>query len=231
MICREIECIVASYSFSGKNKYFNFIILMDALLVFKTSLYFLALINPASKIIFISSLCKEKTPKEIVDLSIKSTIVAFFILVILGVAGKFILENVFHVEIYSLKIAGGIILFMVGLLAVRNGVFYNMESTDKFDNLSVVPLAAPLIAGPGTIAAIISFSSQIGIPITLISLTIGLTMNLVFMLLSNKIGAVLERLYVTGPIIRITGLIVATVSVQMILSGVGEWAVIILAQS
>lgn len=203
---------------------------MDRLFILEMSLYFLALINPASKIFFLSSLHNEKSAEEIARLSVKATIVAFCILMVLGIAGKFILEKIFHIDIYSLKIAGGIILFMVGLTAVRKGRFYDSDPTDKSQDIYVVPLSAPLIAGPGTIAATISFSSQIGISLTLISLTIALVVNLVLMLLSDKIGAFLERFHATGPIIRITGLIVAAVSVQMVLSGIGEWIIAVFAQ-
>ena len=43
------------------------------------------------------------------------------------------------------------------------------------------------------------------------------------MLFSARIGEVLERAHATGPLIRITGLIVAAVAVQMVLDGLGKW--------
>jgi multiple antibiotic resistance protein len=133
-----------------------------------------------------------------------------------------ILHKVFHVELYSLKAAGGIILFLVGLSAVQQGRFYDKESFAQSD-ISVVPLAAPLIAGPGTITAAISLAASIGVARTLPALTTALLLNLLLMLLARQIGHALERINATGPLIRITGLIVASVSAQMVFSGVAEW--------
>ena len=96
---------------------------------------------------------------------------------------------------------------------------------DNHTDISIVPLAAPLIAGPGTITAAIAFASNYGETITMLSLTLAVFVNFLFMLGSRGIGRVLERLSATGPLIRITGLVVAAVAVQMVLGGLGEWLV------
>ena len=54
-------------------------------------------------------------------------------------------------------------------------------------------------------------------------MTTALVGNFVVMLLSVWIGRILERLHAFGPLIRITGLIVTAVAVQMTLSGLAEW--------
>ena len=66
-------------------------------------------------------------------------------------------------------------------------------------NITVVPLAAPLIAGPGTIAAAISFSSINGPAITLLCVSLALLVNLAIMLTSRGVGRFLERFNATGP--------------------------------
>ncbi len=57
----------------------------------------------------------------------------------------------------------------------------------------------------------------------LLPLSLALLANLALMLLARRIGGLLERLHATGPLIRITGLVVAAVAVQMILNGLAEW--------
>ena len=134
------------------------------------------------------------------------------------------MENIFHVEIYSLSVAGGIVLFLVGLTAVRAGRFHEDNIAAASADVSIVPLAAPLIAGPGVITAALSFSSSIhSVTFTLLCLFVALMINFVLMLMSLQIGRAMERLHITGPIIRITGLIVMAVSVQMIFSGAAAW--------
>jgi multiple antibiotic resistance protein len=190
--------------------------------ILETTIYFLALINPPSKILLLSAHKPPFSRKQLTSISLRSTMAALFILVLLTSAGNFILERIFHVEIYSLSVAGGIILFLIGLTAVRQGSFYEDSITRKID-ITIVPLAAPLIAGPGIITAAISFSSMHGVIETLLCLIIALFVNFVCMLFSRHIGRAMERINATGPVIRITGLIVTAVAVQMIFSGCGTW--------
>lgn len=196
---------------------------MDPKPIVESSLYFLALINPTSKIFLLSSFKPAFTAEQIRRVSVQATLVAFAILAVLTGVGNFLLKSVFHINLYSLKIAGGIVLFIVGLHAVRKGSFYEKEGEGPAADFSIVPLGAPLIAGPGTIAAAISFSSEQGVGPTMAALSLALLANFSLMLASQGIGRVLERLHATGPLIRITGLIVAAVSIQMILGGAGDW--------
>jgi multiple antibiotic resistance protein len=188
----------------------------------ETSLYFLALINPASKVLILSSVEPAYSRKQLFNISAKSTFIALVILLLLAVAGYFVLKKIFHVEIYSLQVAGGIILFLIGLTAVRKGHFYEQDISGGED-ISIVPLAAPLIAGPGTITAAISFSSTAGIEMTVLSLIVAVMANFVIMLMSLWLGKILKRLHLIGPLIRITGLVVAAVAVQMVLTGLAQW--------
>jgi multiple antibiotic resistance protein len=202
---------------------------MELITIIQTSLYFLALINPASKVFILSSVNPPYSKSELLKISAKSSFVALVILLVLTGLGIWILKSIFQVEIYSLKIAGGIVLFIVGLTAVRKGRFYEQNVQDAISDISIVPLAAPLIAGPGTITGAISYSSAHGIPITMISLTIAVTVNFLIMLSSIWIGKTLEKLHVFEPLIRITGLIVAAVAVQMILGGLSDWITLTIA--
>lgn len=195
---------------------------MDANLILENALYFLALINPASKIFLLSSMKPRLSSKEIRALSLRATGVAFVILCCLSTVGNFLLHEVFRVEIYSLRVAGGIVLFLIGLTAVTKGRFYE-RSLQHSPDISIVPLGAPLIAGPGTIAASVAFSSEHGVVLAITGFSLALMLNLVLMLFSAQIGRLTEKLNATGPLIRITGLIVATVAVQMVLTGLAEW--------
>ena len=197
--------------------------------VVENALYFLALLNPASKVFLLASQKPAFTKEQIWKISVKSSIVALVMLLGFSVIGQFLLEHVFRVQIYSLKVAGGIVLFIIGLTAVRKGVFFqkdqqeHQDKTGSDDDISIVPLAAPLIAGPGTITAVISLAASSGFLQTALALVIAILGNFFFMVASAQIGKVLEKFYATGPLIRITGLIVAAVSVQMILDGARDW--------
>ena len=203
----------------------------------ENSLYLLALLNPASKVMFLATYQPALSVRQIRELAWKSSLAALVILIVLAGAGEIVLSKIFRVELYSLKITGGLVLFMIGWIAVREGRFVNKkeENTtvpgsvkDKlpgdvdFTDLSLVPLAAPLIAGPGTIAASISGTAQYGWSFMALSLALAIFINFVIMLFSGKINQVLVKLHLQGPLIRLTGLIIAAVAVQMVIAGLKE---------
>jgi len=197
---------------------------IDQLIV--DSIYFLALINPVSKVFLLSSLDPQISQKELTKVSINSSAAAFIILCLFTAAGLFLFKSIFKIDIYSLKVAGGIILSIIGIRAVTRGAFYEKAIERKISSeleFSVVPLGAPLIAGPGTITGAISLSSEHGFIMTTASLTIALLINFFFMVGSFWIGKFLQKMHAIGAVIRITGLIVSAIAIQMILNGLKEW--------
>lgn len=194
-------------------------------IIIENALYFIALLNPASKVMFLSTYEPKLTKKQIFELSWKSSTAALLILITLATFGEIVLSKIFRVELYSLKITGGIVLFMIGLVAIREGHFVNKDEHQKqidFTDLSLIPLATPLIAGPGIIAAGISTAAQYGVVSVIISLFLGIFINFVIMLFSSGINRVLEKLHLLGPLIRLTGLIISGVAAQMIINGIKE---------
>ncbi len=196
---------------------------MEIHTVFENAFYLLALLNPASKIMFLASYEPALTRSENRELSWKSSAAALTILILLAVAGNFIFSKVFRVEIYSLQITGGVIVFFIGLNAVQQGRFIQKETKgvrQDFTEVSLVPLAAPLIAGPGLIAATISLSAQHGLLASILSLSIAVAVNFGFMLFAQPINRILDRTHILGPLIRLTGLIISAIAIQMTLSGI-----------
>lgn len=187
------------------------------------TLYLIALINPISKLFILSVLLKDAKPREIRNISIRASVIAILILFLIAVAGNVILTRVFHVELYSLKIAGGIILFIIGLNALTKGIFFEIDKKTKLEDVSIVPLASPMIAGPGTITAVISFSAEYGFYLTTNAMILAVCINLLIMLSSKFISEFLHKYHLMEALIRITGLIVATIAVQMTLTGITNW--------
>ena len=192
----------------------------------ENSLYLLALLNPASKVMFLSSYDPPLDRRRIFELAWKSSLAALVILVVLAGAGEWVLTRIFRVEMYSLRITGGLVVFMIGWSAVREGRFHPKSESpgmpENFTDISLVPLAAPLIAGPGTIAAAISGTAEFGLFSTSLALTMAIGINFVIMLFSPAINSFLGKIHALGPLIRLTGLIIAAVALQMIITGLKE---------
>lgn len=198
---------------------------MDPIQLLKDALYFLAILNPASKILFLSAYQPPLSFRENFHLSRTASLAAAAILLVTAIAGNFVLQDVFRIELYSLKICGGIILFFTGFSAVRNGHFMLDENhkVKNFAEVSIIPLAAPLIAGPGTIAIGMTLASVSGILYAIIVILFAITINFIFMVFASPLFKFLAKVHMTGPAIRLTGLIVAAMAVQFILTGLGEW--------
>ena len=160
---------------------------------------------------------------------IRRTVIAVaLILTAASMAGNSLLDF-FGVDIHVFKTAGGIFLLLIALNMLqakgpltRTTPREQSEAIEKED-ISVVPLAIPLLAGPGAISTVIIFSSSmetfdakavfIGI-IVLVSLALWP----IFMLakwLGDKVGATGINIAV-----RIMGLILASIAVKFIFEGV-----------
>lgn len=194
-------------------------------IIIENALYFIALLNPASKVMFLATYEPKLTKTQILELSWKSSAAALLILITLATFGEIVLSKIFRVELYSLKITGGIVLFIIGMVAIREGRFVNRNEDQErinFTDLSLIPLATPLIAGPGIIAAGISSAAQYGTLSVILSLCLGIFVNFVVMMFSVGINHVLEKLHLIGPLIRLTGLIISGVAAQMVINGIKE---------
>jgi multiple antibiotic resistance protein len=187
------------------------------------ALYLLALINPISKVSILTALPPEQRDPRFLSLAAKSTLVAAGILFGAMIVGNFLLRSVFRVDLYSLQFAGGVVVFWVGLNALRRGVFFEHEANAGIEDMALVPLACPMIAGPATIAACIGLRAQHGLLMPTAAMLLALGINHVVMLLSPSIGRALGRYNILSALIRITGLIVMTIGTQMALDGISSW--------
>ncbi len=157
----------------------------------------------------------------------RTSISVVVILLLSAYIGEYIL-SLLGIDVYSFKIAGGIVLLMMSLemlQARRPGTKYteeeHVEASTKQD-IAVVPLALPLLAGPGAISTVIMFSHRMHsfssmFLYSLIIVGVGAVVY-VTMFFADELGDLLGN---TGMNIanRIMGLLLAAISVQFILEG------------
>lgn len=179
-----------------------------------------ALVNPFQKVFVVTSLQKQFDIKTTRFIAVKATITALIILLIFLFAGQAILHDVFRIEIYAFQITCGVVLFYNGLNGLQKGIFINLEKNMTIKDISTIPMALPMIAGPATITAAVTFPADFGNIATIIAIFLSLGVNLLFMIYAAQIGKVLEKFNLLNPLVRIFGLIVATIGTQMVLSGI-----------
>ncbi|MCX8172798.1 MAG: NAAT family transporter [Archaeoglobaceae archaeon] len=130
----------------------------------KCFLTFFVIIDPPGNLPFFIGLT-ERFRKELREkISKRMTLIALTILLLTTISGGLILEF-FHVSINSLRIAGGILLFIISvdILLGRLGREHyrrKAEETAEVDSIAIFPLALPLYTGPGAITAGIVMYSQ-----------------------------------------------------------------------
>lgn len=179
----------------------------------------IALVNPFQKVFVVTSLQKQFDIKSTRFISVKATITALLILLIFLFSGQAILHDVFRIEIYAFQVTCGVVLFYNGLNGLQKGTFINIEKQLSLREISAVPIALPMIAGPATITAAVTFPADYGHISTIIAIVLSLGINLIFMIYAEQIGKFLERFNLLNPLVRIFGLIVATIGTQMVLNG------------
>jgi multiple antibiotic resistance protein len=200
-------------------------LILDTLFTFKTGFFLssfvtlLALINPIQKIFVINSLQEQMTDGELRYLSIKSSITAFIILILFLFLGNIIFGYIFRIQLYSFRVMCGFVLVYSGWVALHKGVLINIGKDVSVKDISSVPIAIPMIAGPGTITATVTFPAQYGSLVTVLAVFAALGVNLIIMLYAKNIGKVLIKLNVMSALVRIIGLIIATIGIQMIFDG------------
>jgi multiple antibiotic resistance protein len=162
------------------------------------------------------------------NMAIRSTAVAWCILIFFALLGEPLLRTL-GVSLSAFRLAGGILLFKIALDMVfekrtekREERAKEIEGTPEAEDISVFPMAIPMIAGPGSIASIMLLSARAnGLAegaVVLAAMTAVILLTLVALLLAGPmmklIGAKLEAM-----ITRILGVILAALAVQFVLDG------------
>ena len=134
------------------------------------------------------------------------------ILIIFVFFGRTVLDA-FQISLASFRIAGGIILTILGLQIVF-GFFMNRDTTSEED-ISVVPLATPLIAGPGMITSSVILSKEYGYAATLAAIGLNLLLSKILFHYAHLVVKVLGRKG-TMAFAKVMGLIVTAIGVEFI---------------
>ncbi len=111
-------------------------------------------IDPIGNVAIFAGLTASLTRAERRRTALRASLYAAVILVVAVVAGQIILDAI-GIRLHSLKVAGGIILFLFALQMLFGRLDSNPGSPEPGRDLAVFPLAVPSIAGPGAIMAVI----------------------------------------------------------------------------
>lgn len=194
------------------------------------------IINPIGMIPIFISLTNTQTSNERNKTNIKANFTALIILLFSLFYGCYVL-NVFNISIESFRIAGGILIFTIALSMINGTLLKNKSCVTFKNNLSnmnkqkksfakeiaIMPLAMPLIAGPGAISSVILWRMQYSNYYYLIGFSFVIVLFSFFCWLVFKISpyitAIIDEIYITI-INRIMGLLLLALAVECVFNGI-----------
>ncbi len=136
------------------------------------------------------------------------------ILVIFVFFGRAVLDA-FHISLESFRIAGGIILTLLGLQIVFDISLHRGLEAEQ--DISIVPLATPLIAGPGMITSAVILAREYGTVATLVGIAANLLLSKLLFHYAHLVVKLLGRKG-TMAFAKVMGLIVTAIGVEFIRS-------------
>lgn len=180
------------------------------------------ILDPLGNIPVFLSLLKELPPARQRKVLVRELLIALGVLMLFLWGGQYALE-LMHLKQESVSIAGGIVLFLIGLRMIfptAEGVMGDVPGGEPF----IVPLAIPMIAGPSGMAAVMLLGSQqpdrMGDWMLALTLAWGATAVILFCAtwlkkwLGMRVLTALERLM---------GMVIVAISVQMLLDGISSY--------
>lgn len=198
---------------------------------------FFTLINPLGVMPVFMTMTRDIDQEHRTRTARKASIVAFITIMIFAFSGQ-LLFQFFGISVDSFRVVGGVIFFLMGMdmLQARLGRVKINDSEIKsyINDISVTPLAIPMICGPGAITnAIVMMEDAVTMDkkVVLI-LAIFLVMLLTHIILYSS-SRIIEILGETGNnvMMRLMGLIVMVIAVEFFFSGLRPIILDILAQT
>jgi multiple antibiotic resistance protein len=197
-------------------------------LFFSAFVTFFVVIDPPGCAPIYAGLTKGATPQQARSMALRATWIASIILLIFALFGEELL-GALHIELNSFRIAGGLMLFFIAFDMVfekrtqrRESRAEKVAATPEIEDVSVFPMAMPMLAGPGAIAAVMLLMNEAnGLPQSLEVLgALGLVLVItaaalvaagpLIRLLGDRVEAVITRLL---------GVLLAALAAQYVIDG------------
>jgi multiple antibiotic resistance protein len=200
-----------------------------------TELFFTAfatlfvIIDPPGCAPIFASLTHGAAAAERRKMAIRSVLVAAGILLFFGLLGEDLLRKL-GISLAAFRIAGGIMLFLIALEMVferrtqrREKRADEVNATPEIEDISVFPMAIPMIAGPGSIASVMLLMSRSdGLTESLVvlgALAAILLITMVALLAAGPLMRILGH-KIEAMITRILGVILAALAAQFVIDGI-----------
>jgi len=155
----------------------------------------------------------------------KATMTIVIAFVVVMITGDFVLK-LFGIDQHSLKVMGGVVLFLTALQMVNSKAKKQTKEEEKEakeqEDLSVIPIGIPITFGPGLFTTIIIFQQEAHTATDISALVVAFLINALIIYLAFKNSFYIKKyMGITGQniITKLMGLIVGAIAVQFVVSG------------
>jgi len=181
----------------------------------RASIALFIIVDPFGNIPIFIGLTEKVEPAQRRKVYNIATLVGFALLLFFAFLGQEILQ-IFGLSIYAFQIAGGLLLLIIAIRILVTGNMH--ETAESPESLGAVPIAMPLLVGPGAITTTIFNLQAYGTIISILAVLIVLSITWVILRFINVVYRFLGK---TGSLViaRIMALLIAAIAVQYILSG------------
>jgi multiple antibiotic resistance protein len=174
---------------------------------------------PGNAPIFLAVL-GERSAKEGRQLAVQAATISFLIIAGFALFGRFLLDYM-DVSIGAMQAAGGLLLLMVSLNLLTGKEDNELTSGSK--NVAMVPLATPLLAGPGAIVAVMIFAHQVKSVDMGVALAASVIAVHIFVALALMASTFILKIIGKSGVdllARIAGLVLSGIAVQMLANAI-----------
>jgi multiple antibiotic resistance protein len=190
----------------------------------------LVIVDPFGTAVIFASMTTNNTPAERRRQAIRATVIAAVVLLVFALAGGWLLRAL-GIGLPAMKVAGGLLLFLLAADMVMGQTFLRATPEEQKagaeqHDVSVFPLAIPLLAGPGGMTSMVLMREQArGDPMqfaaVMAALVVVLVLTLICLLAAAQVSRLLGRTggHVIG---RVLGVLLAALAAQIALDGVRQ---------
>jgi multiple antibiotic resistance protein len=189
-----------------------------------------AIVNPFSGVMAFVSLTSQMPAKDKLYVAKRSVVIACIIAVIFSIAGEYLLNALFKISVDHLRVAGGILLFMVAMdmlfaRTTRESITTEeMTDAQQREDVSIFPMAMPMLTGPGAITTtILVTQAGGGDPYSRLMVIGAILLTFIITYVIFRFSDTYNRIVgLTGMMVmtRLMGLFLAAIAVDFIAMGI-----------
>ncbi len=185
-----------------------------------------SMMNPIGNVGIFAGMTADRTAAEAKQIAWTCAGAVALTLLIVAWTGSWLL-GFFGITIASLRVAGGVIVFLIGLHMLFNKSDHKQSSAELDDargseSIAVVPLAIPIVAGPGTMAALLVATQQHSAVLSKLEISVVVVaMSAVVGVLFHFSGPIARRLGASGMgvVTRVMGMVLTAIAAGMLAEG------------